>query len=321
MKKKKNRLSNFILAAMLLIGLSLLLYPSLSDYWNSFHQSRAIMRYMESVGTMDTAEYDAIMASARAYNRSIDTGEFRWFLTDREQARYEAELNFNRDGNMGFITIDKIHVQLPIYHGTSEPVLQTSIGHIEWSSLPVGGEGTHCVLSGHRGLPSAKLFSDLDKLTEGDVFSLSVLNEAFTYQVDQIRVVEPEDIQELQIIPGGDYCTLVTCTPYGVNTHRLLVRGRRVANPQGEARVTADAVQIDAVYVIPFVGIPILLLLLIGMIAAAGARGRRRAALAALIEWEQDPGPTRPGSEEQNGSSGPSESGGTERQTSQEEQP
>ena len=200
MKKKKNRLSNFILAAMLLIGLSLLLYPSLSDYWNSFHQSRAIMRYMESVGTMDTAEYDAIMASARAYNRSIDTGEFRWFLTDREQARYEAELNFNRDGNMGFITIDKIHVQLPIYHGTSEPVLQTSIGHIEWSSLPVGGEGTHCVLSGHRGLPSAKLFSDLDKLTEGDVFSLSVLNEAFTYQVDQIRVVEPEDIQELQII-------------------------------------------------------------------------------------------------------------------------
>ena len=286
-KKKRINLGNIILVLILLTGMALLLYPSLSDYWNSFHQSRAIMTYMESVGKMDTSQYDSIMASARRYNAALDTGEFRWFLTEEEKAVYNAELNPDDGGPMGYITIDKINVQLPIYHGISEAVLQTSIGHLEWTSLPVGGEGTHCAFSGHRGLPSAKLFSDLDKLTEGDVFQLSVLNETLTYQIDQIRVVEPTDLTELQIVPGKDYCTLVTCTPYGVNSHRLLVRGHRVANPQGEAKVVSDAMQIDRVYVVPFIGVPILLVLLLMMLLTTGRHARRRDSYAEIYEWER----------------------------------
>ena len=287
-RKRRHSFGNFILVLILLAGLGLLVYPSFSDYWNSFHQTRAIMSYMESVGSMDTTAYDAIITSAHWYNNALDTGEFRWFLTDEEKDAYNKELNFNNNGNMGFITIDKIHVKLPVYHGTSESVLQTSIGHLEWTSLPVGGEGTHCVLSGHRGLPSAKLFTDLDKLTEGDVFSLSILNETLTYQVDQIRVVEPTDLTELQIVPGKDYCTLVTCTPYGINTHRLLVRGHRVANPQGDAKVVADAMQIDTMYVIPFVGVPILLLLVLMMLMTTGRNARHRDSCAEVSDWERE---------------------------------
>ena len=288
MKKKKNRLTTIILVAVLLVGLSLLLYPSFSEYWNSFHQSRAIMGYMESVSQMDTEDYDQIMASARAYNESLYTGAKRWFLNEEAKQKYESELAVSADGAMGFITIDKIHVKLPIYHGTAESVLQTSIGHIDWTSLPVGGENSHCVLSGHRGLPSAKLFSDLDKLVEGDVFSISVLNETLSYQVDQIRVVEPEDISDLQIEEGKDYCTLVTCTPYGINSHRLLVRGHRVDNPQGDAKVVADAMVIDKIYVVPFVGVPILLILLILLLFSTGKHARRRDSYSEVRAWEEE---------------------------------
>lgn len=287
-KKKKVRLSNIILVVILLVGLSLLLYPSLSDYWNSFHQTRAIMHYMEDVSSMDTSEYDAIIASAHAYNDAIPKDTFRWFLPDEDLEKYNSELAFNSNGAMGFITIDKIHVSLPIFHGTSETVLQTSIGHIDWTSLPVGGESTHTVLSGHRGLPSAKLFSDLDKLTEGDVFQLSVLNETMTYQVDQIRVVEPTDLTDLQIVNGMDYCTLVTCTPYGINSHRLLVRGHRVANPQGDAKVVADAMQIETIYVVPFVGVPILFLLLVMMLFTTGKKARHRDSYVEVTQWERE---------------------------------
>ena len=289
MGKRKKRISfgNIILVLTLLIGLSLLVYPSFSDYWNSFHQTRAISSYIETVSKIETSEYDAIMASARKYNEDLNTGEFRWFLTDEQKEAYNAELNVDDYGAMGFLTIDKIHVQLPIYHGTSESVLQTSIGHIEWSSLPTGGEGTHCLFSGHRGLPSARLFTDLDKLNETDIFQLSILNETLTYQIDQIRVVEPTDLTELQIVPGKDYCTLVTCTPYGVNSHRLLVRGHRVANPQGEAKVVSDAMQIDRVYVVPFIGVPILLVLLVMMLLTTGSHARRRDSYAEIYEWER----------------------------------
>ena len=289
MGKRKKRISfgNIILVLTLLIGLSLLVYPSFSDYWNSFHQTRAISSYIETVSKIETSEYDAIMASARKYNEDLNTGEFRWFLTDEQKEAYNAELNVDDYGAMGFLTIDKIHVQLPIYHGTSESVLQTSIGHIEWSSLPTGGEGTHCLFSGHRGLPSARLFTDLDKLNETDIFQLSILNETLTYQIDQIRVVEPTDLTELQIVPGKDYCTLVTCTPYGVNSHRLLVRGHRVANPQGDAKVVADAMQIDRVYVVPFIGVPILLVLLVMMLLTTGRHARRRDSYAEIYEWER----------------------------------
>ena len=287
-KKKKSRLINIILVAFLLVGLSLLLYPSVSDYWNSFHQTRAIMRYMEEVGSMDSEEYDRVINSAHAYNAAIDPTAFRWFLSDDMREVYQKELNFNNDGAMGFITIDKINVSLPIYHGTSEGILQTSIGHIEWTSLPVGGESSHCVLSGHRGLPRAKLFSDLDKLVVGDVFSLNVLNATLTYQVDQIRVVEPDDVSYLQIEEGKDYCTLVTCTPYGINSHRLLVRGHRVDNPMGDAKIVADAMQIDKIYVVPFVGVPILLILLILLLFSTGKHARRRDSYSEVRAWEEE---------------------------------
>ena len=286
-KKKKVSIGNIILVLMLLAGVFLLLYPSFSDYWNSFHQSRAISSYIEHVTKIDTSAYEGMLASARDYNKRLNSGKFRWFLTEEEKEAYEAELSADESGAMGFITIDKIHVQLPIYHGTNEAILQTAIGHLDWSSLPVGGESTHAVFSGHRGLPSARLFTDLDKLNETDIFQLSVLNETLTYQVDQIRVVEPTDLTELQIVPGKDYCTLVTCTPYGINTHRLLVRGHRVDNPMGDAKVVADAMQIDRVYVVPFIGVPILLALLVMMLFTTGRHARRRDSYAEIYEWER----------------------------------
>lgn len=286
-KKKRIGLGNIILVLMLLAGMFLLLYPSFSDYWNSFHQSRAISSYIEHVTKIDTSAYEGILASARKYNAALNTGKFRWFLSDEEKEAYNAELSLDDSGAMGFLTIDKINVQLPIYHGTNEAILQTAIGHIEWSSLPVGGESTHAVFSGHRGLPSARLFTDLDKLNETDIFQLSVLNETLTYQIDQIRVVEPTDLTELQIVPGKDYCTLVTCTPYGINSHRLLVRGHRVANPQGDAKVVADAMQIDRIYVVPFIGVPILLVLLLMMLFTTGRHARRRDSYAEIYEWER----------------------------------
>ncbi len=286
-KKKRMGLGNIILVLMLLAGMFLLLYPSFSDYWNSFHQSRAISSYIEHVTKIDTSAYEEILASARKYNASLNTGKFRWFLSDEEKEAYNAELSLDDSGAMGFLTIDKINVQLPIYHGTNEAILQTAIGHIEWSSLPVGGESTHAVFSGHRGLPSARLFTDLDKLNETDIFQLSVLNETLTYQIDQIRVVEPTDLTELQIVPGKDYCTLVTCTPYGINSHRLLVRGHRVANPQGDAKVVADAMQIDRIYVVPFIGVPILLVLLLMMLFTTGRHARRRDSYGEIYEWER----------------------------------
>ena len=262
-RKRKSNIADFVLILMLLVGLSLLLYPSFSDYWNSFRQSRAIISYVERVANIDNTAYEEILTSARKYNAALNNGEFRWFLRDEEKEVYNAELDVEGNGSMGYITIDKLHIQLPIYHGTSEMVLQSAIGHIEWTSLPVGGEGTHAVLSGHRGLPSARLFTDLDKLVLGDKFILSVLNEVLTYEVDQIRVVEPEDLTELQIVPGKDYCTLVTCTPYGINTHRLLVRGHRVETEVAAAqvRVIAEARQIDPEKVAPIIAFPMLVIL------------------------------------------------------------
>ena len=189
-------------------------------------------------------------------------------LSDEQMREYESLLDLSGLGIMGYIEIPEIDCSLPVYHGTEESVLQIAVGHIEWTSLPVGGEGTHCVLSGHRGLPSAKLFTNLDKLEPGDVFLLRILDEVLTYEVDQILIVEPQDTSALQIVKGKDYCTLMTCTPYGVNTHRLLVRGHRIDNIEQahSVRVTADAVQIEPTLVAPIVAIPILLLLLIALL-------------------------------------------------------
>lgn len=265
MKKKKGNSITFILILVLLAGLSLLLYPSVSDYWNSFHQTQAIASYAENVATLDQARYDALWEEAKAYNASLLGRSNAYLLSEAQRAQYDELLDVSGLGVMGYIEIPSIGCSLPIYHGTEESVLQIAVGHLDWTSLPVGGASTHCVLSGHRGLPSAKLFTNLDKLVEGDVFMLRVLDEVLTYEVDQILIVEPQEVAALQIVEGKDYCTLVTCTPYGVNTHRLLVRGHRIENIEEAkaVRITADAIQIEPLLVAPIVAIPMLLLLLI----------------------------------------------------------
>lgn len=277
MKKKNNNWTTAFLVLLLLAGVSLLLYPSLSDYWNSMHQTRAIASYAETVSQLDTAQYDEMWKAAQDYNRSLAQRETAFALTDEQKAAYESLLDVSGLGVMGYIEIPEIDCSRPIYHGTEESVLQVAVGHLEWSNLPVGGEGTHCVLSGHRGLPSAKLFTNLDKLAVGDTFLLRVLDEVLTYEVDQILIVEPEQVDALGIVPGEDYCTLVTCTPYGINTHRLLVRGHRVENTPEAARmhVTADATQFDPLLVAPVLAIPVLLLLLMILLVPKRRRKSR----------------------------------------------
>ncbi len=273
----KRHLPTIILTILMLSGIALIAYPTVSDYWNSFHQTRAIMSYNENLASMDPDKYTDLLESAYNFNQDICKNGIQWTQTDAEKVLYNRQLDLNGTGNIGYISIDKISVRLPLYLGTEESVLQIGVGHIEGSSLPVGckswnskeqavedrAEGAHCVLSGHRGLPSARLFTDLDKMVEGDTFTLNVLNETLTYQVDQIRVVEPTELSDLTIIKGQDYCTLVTCTPYGINTHRLLVRGHRVANAQGDISVVADAFQIEPIYIVPFLAVPVLLLLVL----------------------------------------------------------
>ena len=271
---KKGSFSTLILILIFLVGLSMLLYPSVSDYWNSLHQSRAITEYAEQVANLDDDRYDELWQETQDYNQTLLTKADRYELSDEEQAEYESLLNVSGNGIIGYIEIPDIKCSLPIDHGVDEAVLQIAVGHIEGTSLPVGGKSTHCVLSGHRGLPSARLFTDLDKLAEGDQFLLRVLDETLTYEVDQIRIVEPHEMDALEIEEGKDYCTLVTCTPYGINSHRLLVRGHRVEN-QAEARtvrVTADAMQIEPVIVAPLVAVPMLLLLLIALLLPKGRR-------------------------------------------------
>lgn len=261
----KKRFPTILLYVILLIGLSLLLYPSFADWWNSFTQSRAISVYAEEVAMLDEGKYDEIWNNAWDYNQAMRSRPNAFLMSEQEQETYNQLLNLGGNDIMGYVEIPSLNVALPIYHGTDEAVLQVAIGHLEWSSLPVGGSSSHCVVSGHRGLPSARLFTDLDKMAAGDVFMLRILDEVLTYEVDQIRIVEPHEAEELMIVEGKDLCTLVTCTPYGINSHRLLVRGHRVETVEEAqaVRVTADAMQIEPVIVAPFVAAPILLVLLI----------------------------------------------------------
>ena len=277
MKKNKNRITTLLLALVFLAGLSLLLYPTVSDYWNSFHASRAVAAYAQEVADLNGAEYDALLEAARDYNARVPERSNTFALTEAEQEEYQSLLNMDGTGIMGYIEIPNIKLSLPIYHGTEESVLQIAVGHLDWSALPVGGEGTHCVLSGHRGLPSAKLFTNLDQLEEGDTFTLRVLDEVLCYEVDQIRIVEPQDTAALLPEPGQDLCTLVTCTPYGVNTHRLLVRGHRIETPDSAdaIRVTSDAMQIESILVAPAVGVP-LVLLAVAILLLSDRRRRRK---------------------------------------------
>ena len=271
-----DRLFTIILVAALFIGLFLLAYPSFADYWNSFHQSRAVMSYAENVANMNMEEYARIIDEARIYNAELAERGISWKLSDEEREAYMSQLDIGGNGIMGYIKIQKIDVMLPIYHGIDESTLQTSIGHLEESSLPVGGMNTHSMLSGHRGLPSARLFTDLDKLREGDTFTITILNETLTYEVDHIWIVEPSDMSHLTIEDGKDYCTLITCTPYGINTHRLLVRAHRIDNLNGNAMVVADAIQIRPVFIAPFIAAPMLLLLLIYVLISTSARYRKK---------------------------------------------
>ena len=263
---KKNRW-NLLLLLMILIGVGLLLYPTFADWWNSFHQSRAVANYTEVINNMEREEYDRILQAALNYNEKLGKTGALWTMNEEQKKDYLSQLDVTGDGIMGYIDIPKINITLPIYHGTEEKVLQIAIGHIEGTSLPVGGITSHCVVSGHRGLPSAKLFTDLDKMAEGDTWTMTVLDYTVTYEVDQIHVVEPSDLSDLQIENGKDYCTLVTCTPYGINSHRLLVRGHRISNVQGDARVTADAIQLEPIFIMPFIAVPIILVLLMLLVS------------------------------------------------------
>lgn len=269
----KKKLSTIILFAVFLVGLGLLLYPTVSDWWNSFHQTRSIANYAEAAAGMSEEECAHLFQQAQEYNESLTSKPNPLVPSDEELAVYESVLNVTEDGIMGYIEIPKIKCNLPIYHSVDEDILQTAIGHIPGTSFPIGGPSTHCVVSGHRGLPSAKLFTDLDQMVPGDIFMVQTLNETLTYEVDQIRIVEPQEVNDLTIIPGGDYMTLVTCTPYGINSHRLLVRGVRTENlPESSAvRVTSEAMQIEPMLVAPIAAAPMLVVLM-GLFLTGGKR-------------------------------------------------
>ena len=272
---KKNR-SNIILILIFLVGLSVMLYPTVSDYINQKNQSRAVASYSEEVENLSDVDYQAYFDAADDYNRRLaETPDA--FYRPEEVSGYTDTLDVSGTGIMGYITIPKIGVELPVYHGTSDGVLQVAAGHLEGSSLPVGGAGTHAVISAHRGLPSAKLFTNLDELEVGDTFTITVLDRVLTYEVDQISIVLPTETDLLQPVEGKDYVTLMTCTPYGINTHRLLVRGKRIENAENQKhiRVTADALRIEPIIVAPALAVPMLLVMLVVMLAVPRLRKRK----------------------------------------------
>ncbi len=285
--KKKGRvsISTIILVVIMLAGAAIFLYPSISDWWNSMHATQAIAGYVSAVEDMSEEEKETMMEQARVYNESLPNG-VNFNLSAEQYAQYESILDITGTGIMGYVQIKSIGVNLPVYHGVDEGILQIAVGHIPGSSFPIGGERTHCVMSGHRGLPSAKLFSDLDKLSEGDTFTVTVLDETVTYMVDQIRIVLPEETDELAIVDGEDYCTLTTCTPYGINSHRILMRGHRVDNLDGIA-TPAEAIRIPSYIVIPAVGIPILFIVLIGMLIHYRRRPTDKAAQKMMDEFRK----------------------------------
>lgn len=262
----KKNLSTYILIFVFLVGLSVILYPTVSNYVNQKNQSRAIAAYDEEISKMSPKDYSQYFQAAEAYNQKLSEKP-GLFYTPEEIPGYEDTLDVSGTGIMGYITIDKLNVKLPIYHGTEDTILEIACGHLEGSSLPIGGESTHCVLSAHRGLPSAKLFTDLDKMEEGDTFTITVLDRVLTYEVDKISIVLPTETEGLQIEEGKDYCTLMTCTPYGINSHRLLVRGHRVPTvDKKDSHVTTEAVQIDPLIVSSVIAVPLLIILLMWLL-------------------------------------------------------
>ena len=271
MKKSK---IGILLVLMLFVGVCGLLYPSVSQYWNTKTQTKTVTNYQEILASIKPEDFTAYFDAAHQYNR--DLGALSMPLLDYEKLEnYDEVLNVSGSGVMGFITIPKIGIELPIYHSISSEVLNIACGHLEGTSLPIGGENTHCVLSAHRGLPHAKLFTDLDKMELGDTFQITVLDQTVTYQVDQIKVVRPNEIDDVQIVPGEDLCTLLTCTPYGINSHRLLVRGTRIENAAPVLYITSNAYRIDSLVATPVVAAPILLVLLIVLMVKYRDKGSK----------------------------------------------
>lgn len=284
--------TTILLFVVLFVGLALLLYPSVSDYYNSFHQTRAVAAYKEAVEFSEAKDYSEYWSAAEKYNQWLSGQDVvtRMITAANYRAEYDKLLNVDGSGILGVLDIPEIAVTLPVYHSTSEMVLQVAVGHLEGTSLPTGTPGTHAAFSAHRGLPSAKLFTNLDQLTYGDLFTLRVLDKIFTYEIDQILIVLPHQVESLEIVDGMDYCSLITCTPYGINSHRLIIRGHRVENSTAEqaARITADALQIDPMIVAPIVSAPMLLVLLIIMLVTTSpkrvkAKAKAKALTAAEV--------------------------------------
>ena len=272
---------------MLFVGVCGLLYPSVSQYWNSKTQPRAVENYQEILNSLKQEDYEVYFQEADRYN--VELSELKNpLLNYRQLEGYNEILNINGNGIMGYVSIPKLGVEIPIYHGISAEVLNVACGHLEGTSLPVGGENTHCVLSAHRGLPHAKLFTDLDKLEVGDTFTLTVLNRTLTYQVDQIKVVRPDEIDDVQLVAGKDLCTLLTCTPYGINSHRLLVRGTRIENAAPVLYVTSNAYRIDSLVATPVVAAPILLILLIVLMVKYRDTGSKPLISKEEEEWLEE---------------------------------
>lgn len=269
---KKNK-STIILILVFFVGLSVMLYPTISDYVNQLHQTRAVANYAADVDKLSDADYTAYFEVADAFNAQIAADPDALYFPDRFPS-YESTLDVTGTGIMGYITIEKIGVELPIYHSTSDAVLQVAAGHLEGTSLPVGGASTHAVISAHRGLPSAKLFTNLDQLEVGDTFTITVLDRVLTYEVDNISIILPTETDSLKVAEGKDYITLMTCTPYGINTHRLLVRGRRITTPDKlkHIRVTSDAIKIEPILTAPIMALPLLLVLLFWLLFAPSKR-------------------------------------------------
>lgn len=270
------KLSTVLLIATFVAGLSLLLYPTVSNYWNTLHASRAVATYVDAVQNMGEDKRREMLQKAIDYNKSLTSDNQRLTISSARRQEYESILDVDGNGMIGYIEIPNVNITLPVYHGTNDDVLQIAVGHLDWTSLPVGGTSTHCVLSGHRGLPSAKLFTNLDQVKEGDSFVIRVLDEVLTYEVDQIRIVEPAAVDDLMIENGKDYCTLVTCTPYGVNSHRLLVRGHRVENESESIRVTSEAIQIEPLIVAPAIAIPTLIIIFVLLIASSNKKKKKQ---------------------------------------------
>ena len=275
---KRKHISTIFIILIFLAGLGFISYPTVSNLWNQAHQSRAIATYSKQVEKLDDSENKKMLKAARKYNKSLLKKSDHWKLSKKDKKKYESLLDVSGTGIMGYIEVPKIDCSLPIYHGTDEGALQIAIGHLEGSSLPVGGKSTHCVLSGHRGLPSARLFTDLDQMEEGDIFILNILGRKLAYEVDQIRVVLPEEMSDLEIEEGKDLCTLVTCTPYGINTHRLLVRGHRTEYVEKKVEEEKKEVQTKKTDIRLMIagGAGVLILLIIIIVIVIKRRRKRR---------------------------------------------